>query len=248
MSSLRFSIVHYVYQQLFTLQYFSECIEQHQIYHDGRVFGRIHENLQRYCLFQYRKLYPEGPIPPTYPLHITKRTVHIQFLIYLFWLLLVRSFVIVFVRPCVDTRAKRILLGAEMWADARIYVETTFLLWNIILYCFVKFTLTTCTLDYKFLAIFRMCHQPTHYLHYSSFGLGPLEYRWFSRFRTLCLLGYYSIMCTIPVLAPFVWVILFARESLFETNLISTLLWLYIIGLWGVHACASMFFTYDFVL
>src|SRR5699024_10277369 len=144
-----------------------------------------------------------------------------------FLLFLVRCTAILFIGSATSTRQNRILLGTEMWAKSRDYVETTLLLWSILLYCFLKFSLSTNTLDYKFLSVFAMpCLNEEHLVTPSTFGLGQSEYRALNRFRGMCTKAYYSTVYTIPVFAPFAFGLLFARDSLFATHLISSLIWL----------------------
>lgn len=234
------SIRDYVLHQLFILWHFERQVSAHGMYFDRRHFGEVHRSIEQYCLFQYRRLYPQGVSHPrTYPLTVSKSTFHIRFVLCYYAFFLIRGLVVISLKFLTSSHARRVLLGTEMWGYARVYVETNFVLWDIFLVCFVQFSLTTSLLDYKFLSLFRMSSRVSDGLHHVLFGLDSKEYLCFAKYRKFGLWAYYAIICTIPVLSPFVFCALLARASLFVTNPFSSVAWLILYTLWAFHACTS---------
>ena len=130
--------------------------------------------MDKYCLFQYRKLYPKDyPLRREcdFPTKVSNKPLHLFLLKYFFLFYVIRCFGIVFIGPIVDTERKRIYLGAELFKADYIYMETTFLIWSSISYLYLQFSFTDCSLDYKFLAIFRMSDWNLDYLQPKHFGL-----------------------------------------------------------------------------
>lgn len=251
------SLGHLIRTQLFTLHYFQQVVSRYGVHYDPHKYGRVHQTWDRFCLFQYRQLYPEKPKRANFPLYISKGTTQLQMLIWFFGFYLLRGIVILYVKRATDTKKARILVGTEMWQSASTYFETTLLLWSIMIFGYLKFSLTTSLLDYKFLAILSMSDSTASQYHMSLFGkyhsndyfqcanmqyfvgLGLVEYRKLKLFKSLILCVYYYIMCTIPVFAAPIIGLLFVRASLFETNPLNSSFWLFMTSWFAFHGCSG---------
>src|SRR5699024_2816236 len=126
----------------FTLYYFQELIDEYKIYYDRNRFRRIHEHLPKYCLTQYRQLYPDDYSvlrKADFPLQLNPNPKHLRYMKYYLLVYLIRCLAICFVKPAANTRQKRILLGTEMFKGDSFYLEMSFLFWSSISYLYLQF-------------------------------------------------------------------------------------------------------------
>lgn len=164
-----------------TLYHFQGIVDQYRVYYDRDKFARIYQNVGRYCLFQYRLLFPSKntlmPISSIamkqYSVQIDRYPAHLCFLKYFFLLWSIRSFSVIFFKFTTKTEARRVWIGTEFLKKDSVYIEACVLCWSCISYLFFQFTLTTSILDYKFMAIFSMSIKNSTKLHPSRFGELP---------------------------------------------------------------------------
>lgn len=157
-----------------TLHYFEQYVHQYRIYFRRDKFHRVYHDLDQYCLFQFRRLNPDESLlhrhQVNYPLHIPTNVWHLQLSKYFFLLYTVRSFAIACFPVVRSTRSWRVLIGTEFLKNDSIYVETAVFFWSCICYLFLRFTLTSSLMNYKFMALFRMSTKKTNYFRPTLFG------------------------------------------------------------------------------
>ena len=217
--SLRRLLCHWSYY--YQLIFYQERVHQMEVHYNPKRFKSFDRNDPR---FRVQK-------PPA-----------IKLLTAIYLLFGLRSLIIVTVRPATATRFRRVLIGAEHWAragnetsasasasasgnattSARIILETTFLFWCTICVLFLTVTLSSCLLDYKWMALFTMRSEKElkgggggggnnkgggGFLTPKDVGLTQAEYQRFSRFRSALVAYFGYIMATV---APAGWVAIVA--------------------------------------
>lgn len=227
----RFILTNYV-----TLYYFQEIIDEFKIYYDRKKFLRLHQNLSKYCLYNYRSLhYQDYQIlrKPDYPIKVNKNIRHLRVLKYFSFFYMMRCFCICYFKPVANTQIKRIYLGTEMFKNDSYYLETSFLFWSTISFLYLQFALTPHTLDYKFLAIFHMSVNDLDYLPPSKFGLSIEEFKKFDHVRKAAKWYYhYGIMAVFPVFGPICCSFLYIQADLYSNHLLPSIFWTIILDFW----------------
>lgn len=226
------------------LYYFQEFIDNHLVHYSPSQFPRIFDNIDKYQLNEFKKLYPM-PDPPNFPLTITKNNFCIQFPTFNFLIFLLRALAIVSIKWTIDSKTKRIFLGTEMFKNDYIYYETTFILWSIIGFGFYKFALSSRTLDYKFLAVLRMTNiieNKNTYVHFESFGLTETNYQQFRKFRVACWFVWWYVMASLLSGIPLAVLALLIRHDILKNNPVHSICWFIYFNIWGYEVCACMFY------
>lgn len=147
--------------------------------------------LQEYCLFQYREVCRDRNAEVTSPFQSNNLSVKLskQVLVvkYFFFFFLLRCFSLAFISSTRDSPIKRVSLGTEVWKSEGGIFEVLFIFECVIGYLFLQFSFTTNLLHYKFLAVFHMQENGSHF-SYTLFGLTRAQFARFSRLRRQVLL------------------------------------------------------------
>lgn len=229
------------------LYYFQEHIDTHLIHFSPSQFPRLLDNVNKYQLNEFKKLYP-WPNQPNFPLTITKKSFCIQFPLFNFLIFLLRALAIVSFKWTTNSEFKRIFLGTEMFKADYIYYETTFILWSIIGFGFYKFALSSHILDYKFLAILRMTNineNKNIYVHFKFFGLTEASYNQFCKFRVACWFVWWYVMACLLSGIPLAILALLIKYDILINHPVHSLCWFIYFNIWGYEVCASMFIIFS---
>lgn len=217
-------IFDFLLSHYFTLYYYQKIVDQYQIYYDRNKFRKTFQYLEvGYQLFQYRSLHSnELSIKRTlpYPVYINNHPLHHRVLTVFFFLYVLRGSVICFFKTFTDTRAKRILIGTELFWPDSFYIECSFILWSTISFLFLRFGFSQSPLEYKFLALYRVSEQNENFLVPKLFGLTISEFKKFKKFRLFILTSFNFIMIAFMILMPVAVLFLYMQRSLYKTDLI----------------------------
>ena len=157
----------------YPLYYHQELVATYRIHYDRYQFRRIYENVSRYCLFQYRKLFPfkqHSKRYRNYPLVIDNVPTILLIHKYFFLFMVIRCASIICIKSATDTETKRIWLGTEFFKRERLFIEPTFLFCSIIGVLYMHYSLTNSLLDYKFLAVLWISPKRPEYLRHWHLG------------------------------------------------------------------------------
>ena len=166
-------IIHCFINNYYTLYYFQEIVQQYGVHYDRKRYRRIYQNFDKFCLFQYRELFPykkHAKRHLNYPLYINNKPRHLCFQQYFFLFYALRCFSIAFIKATTSSEWRRIWIGTEFIKKESIFLETTFMFWSLIGFLYFKCSLTNILLDYKFLAILRLSPKRPEYFRPSEFS------------------------------------------------------------------------------